>query len=55
MHKAGVSAVFSAHSTRSAANSADLVKGIDISVILKRAGWSSSSTFHGFYNKPLQN
>mgnify|MGYP001804067962 CR=1 FL=1 len=32
MHKAGISAVFSAHSTR-------------FSVILKKAGWSSSSTF----------
>ena len=53
LHKAGVPAEFTAHSTRSASTSADVRRGIDISAILNKAGWSRACTFHKFYNKPL--
>lgn len=53
LHRAGISSVYSAHSTRSAATSADAAKGVDVATIMEKAGWSSSSTFYRFYNKPL--
>ena len=53
IHEAGVPVEFSAHSTRSASTSSDVAKGVDVSKILAKAGWSSSSVFHKFYNKPV--
>ena len=52
--KAGVDTkVFKAHSTRAAATSA-AARSVDISTVLRTAGWSRESTFAKFYNKPLQ-
>ena len=45
--------VFKPHSTRAAATSAALRKGVPVSDILKVAGWSKETTFARFYNKPL--
>ena len=55
LEKSGVDiATFSAHSTRHASTSAALIKGVDLSVIRKTAGWTDSSqTFARFYNKPI--
>ena len=53
LHKAGVPAEFTAHSTWSASTSADVCWGIDISAILNKAGCPRACTFHKFYNKPL--
>lgn len=44
---------FSAHSTRAAASSTALAKGLPLSTILKAVGWSQDSTFRKFYNKPV--
>ena len=44
---------FTAHSTRSASCSAASRKGVPLETIMKATGWSSSSTFARFYNKPL--
>ena len=45
--------VFKPHSTRAAATSAALRKGVPVRDILKVAGWSKETTFARFYNKPL--
>lgn len=53
--KSGINKKFSAHSTRHAATSAALAKGIDISVIKNTAGWSQGShVFAKFYNRPIK-
>ena len=45
---------FTAHSTRHAATSAALRKGVDINVIRNTAGWSENSkVFARFYNRPI--
>lgn len=46
--------VFTAHSTRHAATSAALSKGIDLDTIRRTAGWSEQSqVFANFYNRPI--
>ena len=45
--------VFRPHSTRAAATSAALRKGVPVTEILKVAGWSKETTFARFYNKPI--
>lgn len=54
LEEAGIdTCVFSSHSTRAASTSAALSRDIPIDAILKCAGWSQSSTFTKFYNKPV--
>ena len=55
IHTAGVPSVFTAHSTRAASVSKKFRDGIDVMTILKHAGWSTSCSFHKFYNKNLLN
>jgi len=51
--KAGIDTnIFKAHSTRAASTSA-VRRDVDVSIILKSAGWSRASTFAKFYNKPV--
>ncbi|XP_023316861.1 uncharacterized protein LOC111694154 [Trichogramma pretiosum] len=46
--------IFTGHSTRHAASSKALQKGIDIDTIRRTAGWSEKSrTFANFYNRPI--
>ena len=46
--------VFSGHSTRHAATSAALSRGVDLEVIKKAAGWTKDSRiFFQFYNRPI--
>ena len=54
--KSGIdTSVFTAHSTRHAASSAALARGIDLDTIRRTAGWSNSSqTFARFYNRPVK-
>lgn len=48
--------IFTAHSTRHAATSRAFQKGVNIDVIRKTAGWSSTSTTFGkFYNRIVSN
>jgi len=54
MLEAGIdTAVFKAHSTRSAAASADKRDNVPIDSILKNAGWSNVKTFEKFYDKVI--
>ena len=46
--------IFSAGSTRAAAGSKANRKGVAMDTILKRGGWSQSSTFGRFYNKEVR-
>ena len=45
---------FGAHSTRSASTSAAKTSGLDMTTIMKAAGWSNASTFALFDNKPIE-
>ena len=45
--------IFKAHSTRAAACSAALSHGTPLEVIVKSAGWTKSTTFARYYNKPI--
>ncbi|KAJ8909800.1 hypothetical protein NQ315_015320 [Exocentrus adspersus] len=45
---------FKPHSTRHAATSAAFRKGISMDIICKAAGWSQTSTFARFYNRPSE-
>lgn len=45
---------FKPHSTRHAATSAVFRKGVSTNLICKTAGWSQTSTFARFYNRPLR-
>lgn len=46
--------IFSAHSTRHASTSSAYLRGVNIDVIRRTAGWSkNSSTFQRFYNVPV--
>ena len=47
--------IFSPHSTCSAATSKAKTANIPLTTILKTAGWSRSSTFAKYYDKPLTN
>ena len=54
MESAGIDiSMFTPHSTRMAATSKAKAASILIQEILRTAGWSSSGTFDGFYDKPL--
>ena len=44
-------AVFSAHSTRSAAASLAVARGLSIDAILQAGHWASQTTFGRFYNR----
>ena len=46
-------ALFKPHSTRAASTSA-MVKDVDLSTIMKNAGWQRESTFAKYYNKPIK-
>lgn len=46
-------AIFSAHSTRSAAVSKAKAVGVSTADILKAADWGSASTFSRFYHRPV--
>lgn len=51
----GVGDEYSSHSTRHAATSTALAKGIDLSIIKSTAGWSKESqVFAKFYNRPIE-
>lgn len=53
LKKAGIDTnIFKAHSTRAASTSA-VRRDVDISVIMRTAGWSRQSTFAKFYNKTV--
>lgn len=43
--------VFSAHSTRGAASSLAIAKGLSVDTVLQAGHWSSHSTFSRFYNR----
>jgi hypothetical protein len=45
---------YSAHSSRAASTSNVMAKGLNISEIMKAAGWSNVGTFARFYNKPVE-
>lgn len=50
----GINNKFKAQSTRHAATSKALKKGVDLSIIKSTAGWSKDSlTFAKFYNRPI--
>ena len=54
MRMAGVEEEFKAHSTRHAATSRALSKGLDLSSIRKAAGWSKDTrVFARFHNRPV--
>lgn len=57
LSKAGLdTSNFTAHSTRHASTSCANRKGVDVNIILRTAGWSSTSrVFADFYNRPLEN
>ena len=44
---------YSAHSSRAASTSSCKAKGLSLAVIMQSAGWSNSSTFAKFYDKPV--
>ena len=53
--KAGIDPSFGPHSTRTASTSKAKLGGggISLETIMKTAGWSSSSVFAKFYDKPV--
>ena len=54
LSKAGINTnKFTAHSTRSASSSAAKRYGLPINVIMNKIGWSSTSVFTKFYDKPI--
>ena len=54
LQKAGVDTkVYKAHSTRAAATSS-VYKDVDITTIMKAAGWSNAKTFATYYNKKTE-
>ena len=52
LKQAGISQIYSSHSTRSAATSKASAAGMSLSELCKAAGWSSSNTFGKFYKRP---
>ena len=42
-----------AHSSKAASTSSCKAKGLNLAEIMKNAGWSNSSTFSRFYDKPV--
>ena len=54
MREAGVNTdVFKPHSTRSASTSAAARRHVPLECIMRAANWRRNSTFHMFYNKPV--
>ena len=54
MSQAGINTnVFKAHSTRAALTSAAYKSDVNISDIMKTAGWKNAATFAKFYKKPI--
>jgi len=53
LKRAGVDPSFTAHSTRSAAASCALSRGVPVDDILRQGNWSSESVFQRFYHRPL--
>ena len=54
MARAGINTeIFKGHSTRSASTSKARSVGVPLEEILKRGSWSSSNTWHNFYNKDI--
>ena len=51
--RAGIDPSFGPHSTRAASVSKAKLGGISLETIMKTAGWSSSSMFAKFYDKPV--
>nr|CAI5817384.1 unnamed protein product [Callosobruchus analis] len=52
LRKAGINTeIFKPHSTRHAATSAALKKGVQVETILKAAGWTQANTFARFYHR----
>ena len=51
---AGVSNDFASHATKSAATLKARSLGMSLYEIYRAAGWSSSSVFAKYYNKPIQ-
>ena len=45
---------YAAHSSRAASTSFAKQKGLNLQEIMKSAGWTSSTTFERFYNKPTE-
>ena len=45
---------FQAHSTRSAASSKALMKGLSMTDVLERGSWSHESTWQKFYHKDIE-
>ena len=55
MDKAGTNVkCFKPHSTRAAASLHAKAKGAPLSAIMNSAGWTQTSTFRNFYDKPVQ-
>jgi len=54
LQRAGIQDGFNAHSTRAAATSSAYKSNLPVEDILKKAGWSSDSTFARYYNKPVR-
>lgn len=51
----GVGDHYTPHSTRHAATSTALAKGVDLNIIKSTAGWSKESeVFARFYNRPIE-
>ena len=53
MKKAGIDSAFKPHRTRAAATSKAMLHGIPLETFIKTAGWSNSSVFAKYYNKPI--
>ena len=54
LQRSGISKEFTSHSTRSLATSKAFQQGRSLSEINKAAGWTSSSVFAKYYNKPIK-
>ena len=52
---AGIDAInkYTAHSSRAESTPSCRAKGLSLAVIMQSAGWSNSSTFAKFYDKPV--
>ena len=54
LQRARISKEFTSHSTRCSATSKAFQQGMSLSEINKAAGWTSSSVFAKYYNKPIK-
>lgn len=55
LQKSGIDiSIFQAHSVRHASTSTAFIKGVDLNIIRKTAGWSrTSQMFAKIYNRPM--